>query len=30
VAGYGVGSVIAGLVLVMFALLWFAFPLARR
>ena len=30
VAGYGVGSVIAGLVLVMFALLWFALPLARR
>jgi MFS family permease len=30
VAGYGVGSVIAGLVLIMFALLWFAFPLARR
>jgi MFS family permease len=30
VVGYGTGSVIAGLVLVMFALLWFAFPLARR
>jgi hypothetical protein len=30
VAGYGTGSVIAGLVLVMFGLLWFAFPLARR
>ncbi len=30
VAGYGTGSVIAGLVLVMFALLWFALPLARR
>jgi MFS family permease len=30
VVGYGTGSVIAGLVLVMFGLLWFAFPLARR
>src|ERR1700759_486590 len=30
VAGYTAGSVIAGLVLVMFALLWFALPLARR
>jgi hypothetical protein len=30
VAGYGTGSVIAGLVLVMFALLWFALPLGRR
>jgi MFS family permease len=30
VAGYGTGSVIAGLVLLMFALLWFALPLARR
>jgi MFS family permease len=30
VAGYGTGSVIAGLVLVMFGLLWFAFPLTRR
>ena len=30
VAGYGTGSVIAGLVLLMFALLWFALPLVRR
>ena len=30
VVGYGTGSVIAGLVLVMFALLWFARPLTRR
>ena len=30
VAGYGTGSVIAVLVLVMFGLLWFAYPLARR
>ena len=30
VAGYGTGSVIAGVVLVMFGLLWFAFPLTRR
>ena len=30
VAGYTTGSVIAGLVLVMFGLLWFALPLARR
>jgi hypothetical protein len=30
VAGYGTGSVIAVLVLAMFALLWFAFPLTRR
>jgi hypothetical protein len=30
VAGYGTGSVIAGLVLVMYALLWFALPLVRR
>jgi MFS family permease len=30
VAGYGTGSVIAGLVLVMFGLLWFAYPLSRR
>ena len=30
VAGYGTGSVIAVLVLVMFGLLWFAFPLTRR
>jgi Family of unknown function (DUF6328) len=30
VAGYTTGGVIAGLVLVMFALLWFALPLARR
>ncbi len=30
VAGYTTGSVISGLALVMFALLWFAFPLARR
>jgi MFS family permease len=30
VAGYGTGSVIAGLVLVMFGLLWFAYPLTRR
>ena len=30
VAGYGTGGVIAGLVLLMFALLWFALPLARR
>ena len=30
VAGYGTGSVIAGLVLIMFALLWFALPVARR
>jgi Family of unknown function (DUF6328) len=30
VAGYFTGSVIAVLVLVMFGLLWFAFPLARR
>ena len=30
VAGYGTGSVIAVLVLVMFGLLWFAYPLTRR
>jgi Family of unknown function (DUF6328) len=30
VAGYGTGSAIAGLVLVMFGLLWFAYPLSRR
>ncbi|HEY2522621.1 MAG TPA: DUF6328 family protein [Streptosporangiaceae bacterium] len=30
VAGYTTGGVIAGLVLVMFGLLWFALPLARR
>jgi hypothetical protein len=30
VAGYGTGTVIAALVLVMFGLLWFAFPLTRR
>ena len=30
VAGYGTGGVIAGLALLMFALLWFALPLARR
>ena len=30
VAGYTTGSLIAGLVLVMFGLLWFALPLARR
>jgi MFS family permease len=30
VAGYGTGTVIAALVLVMFGLLWFALPLARR
>ncbi|HEY2519246.1 MAG TPA: DUF6328 family protein, partial [Streptosporangiaceae bacterium] len=30
VVGYTTGSVIAGLVLVMFGLLWFALPLARR
>ena len=30
VAGYGTGSVIAVLVLAMFGLLWFAYPLARR
>jgi hypothetical protein len=30
VAGYGTGSVIAVLVLAMFGLLWFAFPLTRR
>jgi hypothetical protein len=30
VAGYGTGSVIAGLCLAMFALLWFAFPLVRH
>jgi hypothetical protein len=30
VAGYGTGSVIAGLTLLMFALLWFALPLSRR
>jgi hypothetical protein len=30
VAGYGTGAVIAALVLVMFGLLWFALPLARR
>ena len=30
VAGYGTGLVIAVLVLVMFGLLWFAFPLTRR
>jgi hypothetical protein len=30
VAGYGPGLVIAALVLVMFGLLWFAFPLTRR
>jgi Family of unknown function (DUF6328) len=30
VAGYTTGGVIAGLALVMFALLWFALPLARR
>ena len=30
VAGYGTGSVIAGLTLFMFALLWFALPLSRR
>jgi hypothetical protein len=30
VAGYGTGTVIAALVLVMFSLVWFALPLARR
>jgi MFS family permease len=30
VAGYGTGTVIAALVLVMFGLLWFALPLTRR
>ena len=30
VAGYTTGGVIAGLVLVMFALLWFALPVTRR
>jgi Family of unknown function (DUF6328) len=30
VAGYTTGGVIAGLVLLMFALLWFALPLGRR
>ena len=30
VAGYGTGSVIAALVLAMFGLLWFAYPLTRR
>src|ERR1700753_57519 len=30
VAGYGTGSVIAGLTLLMFALLWSALPLSRR
>jgi MFS family permease len=30
VAGYGTGSVVAVLVLAMFGLLWFAFPLTRR
>jgi Family of unknown function (DUF6328) len=30
VAGYSTGGVISGLALVMFALLWFALPLARR
>jgi MFS family permease len=30
VAGYGTGSVISVLVLVMFGLLWFAYPLTRR
>ncbi len=30
VAGYSTGSVISGLVLVMFALLWFALPVIRR
>jgi len=30
VAGYGTGIVIAALVLVMFGLLWFAFPLTRH
>jgi hypothetical protein len=30
VAGYGTGTVIAVLVLVMFGLLWFAYPLTRR
>ncbi|HEY2277938.1 MAG TPA: DUF6328 family protein [Streptosporangiaceae bacterium] len=30
VAGYGTGSVIAVIVLAMFGLLWFAFPLTRR
>ena len=30
VAGYTTGGVIAGLVLLMFALLWFALPLSRR
>jgi hypothetical protein len=30
VAGYGTGSVIAGLTLLMFGLLWFALPLSRR
>jgi MFS family permease len=30
VAGYGTGTIIAVLVLVMFGLLWFALPLARR
>src|SRR6201996_3754173 len=30
VVGYGTGSVIAGLTLLMFALLWFALPLSRR
>jgi MFS family permease len=30
VAGYGTGTVIAVLVLVMFGLLWFALPLTRR
>jgi hypothetical protein len=30
VAGYGTGTVIAVLVLAMFGLLWFAYPLSRR
>jgi hypothetical protein len=30
VAGYGTGTVIAALVLVMFGLLWFALPVTRR
>jgi MFS family permease len=30
VAGYTTGGVIAGLILLMFALLWFALPLGRR
>ena len=30
VAGYGTGTVIAVLALVMFGLVWFAYPLARR